>query len=187
LCGRENLWNLYQYDIPNKSIDTYYANPYSKCLCKRIEYIDRWAKPSPQSLVTATRFLEMADLVLKDCQNGRGRVTKVELFGERMSRKILLGLYFVGLEGFVEDDIEIGRGCRCCGSLGARSGRQAHVEEMVVTLQKIARLESAGVFGHRVIGACLGSCLCHARFGNTNSHKQVAALWGQIPELRTGK
>lgn len=50
----------------------------------------------------------MADLVLKNGQSGRGGVTKVELFGERMSGKILLGLYFVGLEGFVEDVIEIG-------------------------------------------------------------------------------
>jgi hypothetical protein len=156
----------------NESIDTYYANPYSKCLCERIEYIDRWAKPSPQSLVTVLRFFEMADLVLKDGQNGRGGVTKVELFGERVSGEILLGLYFVGLEGFLKNDIEIGRGCRRCGSLGARSGRQAHVEEMVVTLQTLGRLESAGVvgpwspIGNR--GAYLGSCLGYARFGNTN-------------------
>ena len=49
----------------------------------------------------------MADLVLKDGKNGHRGVTKVELFGERMCGKILLGLYFVGLEGFVKNDIEI--------------------------------------------------------------------------------
>lgn len=52
-------------------------------------------------------MLEIVDLVLKDGKNGLGGVTKVELFGERMSGKILLGLYFVGLEGFVKNDIEI--------------------------------------------------------------------------------
>ena len=53
------------------------------------------------------------DLVLKYGQNVRGRVACSELAGERMGDEIFFGLYFIFLEGFVKNDIEIGRGyCR---------------------------------------------------------------------------
>jgi hypothetical protein len=40
------------------------------------------------------------DLVLKHCQNIRRRVASLELAGERMSNKILLGLYLYALRAF---------------------------------------------------------------------------------------
>jgi hypothetical protein len=49
-----------------------------------------------------------------------------------MSGKILFGLYFICLEGFFKNDIEIGRGCCRCGILRARGGRLTHVEGIVV-------------------------------------------------------
>ena len=61
-----------------------------------------------QSLVGAPRQTELVDLVLKYIQNGRRRVTSLKLGGERMSGKILFGLFIVSFEGFFEDTSEIG-------------------------------------------------------------------------------
>ena len=87
----------------------YQADPLAKCLRKRIEYVDRWIKPSPQSLIASLRFLELMDLVLEYGQNVRGRIACLELGDKRVSDEILLGLCFVGLEGFLKNHVEIGR------------------------------------------------------------------------------
>ena len=113
----------------------YQGTPLSKYLSKRIQYVNRRVKPSPQPLVTAPRLLKLVDLVLKYGQNGCGRVTRLELAGERMSGKILFGLYFICLESFFKNDIEIGRG----RILRARGGRLIHVGEMVMMLVKGAK------------------------------------------------
>ena len=113
-------------------MDIYQANPLAKCRRKRIEYVDRWFDPSPQSLIAALRFLELMDLILKYGQNSCGRVRCLELVSEWVRDKILLGLCFISLEGFFKNDIEIGRGRYGGGNLGARL---THIEEMVVTLQ----------------------------------------------------
>src|SRR6266702_4496581 len=145
LGRRENLSNRYQCEIPKRLIDMYQVNPFAKCRRKRIQYVDSWVKPSPQSLITAPGLLEPVDLVLKYGQNSRGRVACLELAGERMSDKILLSLCLICIEGFFKDDCEIGRGCCRCGILRhrARSGRLTLVEETAVTLRKIG-LESDG-------------------------------------------
>jgi hypothetical protein len=103
--------------------DMYQANPLANCGGKRIEYIDCGVKPSPQSLITPPRLLKLVDLLLKYGQNGRRRVAPLELARERMSKKILLRIYFVCLECFFEYDIEIGRGRCRCGILGHRARR----------------------------------------------------------------
>jgi hypothetical protein len=46
----------------------------------------------------------------------------LELAGERMSDKILLGLCFICVEGFLKNEVEIGRGYCRCGIFRARSG-----------------------------------------------------------------
>ena len=81
-------------------------------------------------------MLELVDLVLKYGQNVRGRVACLKLAGERMSGEILFGLCFICFEGFFKNDIEMGRGYGRWGSLRARL---THVEEMVVTLQKMGK------------------------------------------------
>ena len=118
-------------DIPNCSNDVYHSNSLAKGRRKRIEYVDRWVKPSPQPLITTTRVLKPVDLISKYGQNSCGRVTCLKLAGERMSGKILFGLDFICLNSFFKNEIEIGRGCHRCGSLRARSGRLTHVDEMV--------------------------------------------------------
>ncbi len=101
-----------------------------------------------QSLVAGPRLFELVDLDLKYGQNGRGRVAWLELGGERMSGEILFSLFFICLEGFFKDDIETGRGCFRCGSLGGRartrSRRLTHAEGIVVAwrMRSMTRLES---------------------------------------------
>ena len=113
----------------------YQANPLAKYLRKRIEYVDRRVKPSPQPLVTVPRLLKLVDLALKYGQNGCGRVACLELAGERMSDKILFGLYFICLDGFFKYDLEIGT----ARMLRARGRRLTHVGDMVIMLVKGAR------------------------------------------------
>ena len=114
LGRRENLPNRYQCDIPNISAITCHANPQANCLRKCIQHIDRRVKPSPQSLISDPRLLELVDLVLKYGQNVRGGVACSELAGERMGDEIFFGFFFICVEGFVKNGIEIGRGyCRC--------------------------------------------------------------------------
>src|SRR6266404_5136410 len=103
LSGGINLLNQYQCDITNRPISTYKANC-TECRRKCAQYVDGWVKPSPQSLLTAPSLLELVDLVLKYCENGGGRFACLELYSERMRDKILLCLYFIRLEGLVEND-----------------------------------------------------------------------------------
>ncbi len=143
---REYLPNRYQNEIFERLIDIHQTNPFGKCLRKCIQYVDRWVKPFVQSLVAAPGLFELVNLDLKYSQNGRGRVAWMELGGERMSGEILFSLFFICLEGFFKDDIETGRGCFRCGSLGgrARSRRLTHAEGIVVTwrMRSMTRLES---------------------------------------------
>ena len=147
---RKNLWNRYLHEIPDRSIDIYQANPLAKCRGKRIQYVDRWVKPFLQLLIAALRFPELVDLVLEYSYNGCGRVAFLQLGGERMSDKILFGLFCIFLEGFFENGVEIGRGfCRCRGlRYRARSGRLIHAEWMVL-MRQMRGSESLSVLGSR--------------------------------------
>ena len=111
-------------------MDIYQSNPFAKCIRKCVQYVDRWVKPSLQPFVAAPRLVELVYLALKYGENGRRRVTCLELGSERMSGEILSGLFFILFEGFFEDYFEIGSGCcryRRPGG-GARSGRLTHDE-----------------------------------------------------------
>src|SRR6266404_2153432 len=112
LSGGINLSNQCQCDIINGPIDTCQANPCTECRRKCEQYVDRWVKPSPQSLLAASSLLELVDLVLKYGENGGGRFACLELYSERMRDKILLCLYFIRLEGLFKNPIKAGR--RCC-------------------------------------------------------------------------
>lgn len=72
-----------------------------------MENVNRWIKPSLQPFIAAPRLVELVYLALKYVENGRGRVTCLELGGERMCGEILFSLFLIFLEGFLEDYIEI--------------------------------------------------------------------------------
>jgi hypothetical protein len=89
---------------------TYQSNPLAKYPRKRIENVDVGFEPSPQSLISAPRLLELADLVLKYGQNVCGRVACSELASERMRGKILFGLCFICFEGFSKTTLKLEEG-----------------------------------------------------------------------------
>ena len=50
---------------------------------------------------------------MKDIENISGRVAVLELGGEGVGKEIVLRTLFVGFQGIVEDELEIGRGGDC--------------------------------------------------------------------------
>lgn len=128
LGGREKLSNRCLHEMPNRSINTYHANPLTKRRRKRVQHVDRWAKPPLHSLIAVMRSPELVDLVLEYSHESSGRVACFQLCGERMSCKILFCLFCICFEGFIKNGIEVGRGCRSHRGLEhrARSGRLTH-------------------------------------------------------------
>ena len=84
-----------QSEIDDRSTDIHQANPFAKCLRKRVQHVDRRAEPSVQSFVASPGLVELVDLTLKYGQNGRRRVARLELGGERMSDEILFSLFCI--------------------------------------------------------------------------------------------
>ena len=97
-----------QNEIDDRSTDIHQANPFAKCLRKRLQDVDRRAKPSVQSLVAAPGLAELFDLFLKYDQDCCGRVALSEFGCERVSGEILFSLFLIQLFGLFEDDLEIG-------------------------------------------------------------------------------
>ena len=51
--------------------------------------------------------MEMLYLLLKHGENGAGRLAGLELGCERMGKKVLLCLLFVGFQGITESELEV--------------------------------------------------------------------------------
>jgi hypothetical protein len=47
-------------------------------------------------------------LLLKDGENGGGRVARLKLGGKWMGKQILLCAFFVRIQGIIDDELEIG-------------------------------------------------------------------------------
>lgn len=52
--------------------------------------------------------MESLDLLMNDSENGAGGVAALELGDEWMHKKIVLCAPFVGLQGIIENQVEIG-------------------------------------------------------------------------------
>ena len=63
-------------------------------------------------------LIELLYLVLKDGQNGSEGVAAVQLSGKWMCEEVLFRMFFVRLEGGMEDGLKIGKGS------GLGSGRR---------------------------------------------------------------
>jgi hypothetical protein len=79
---------------------TYQANTLSKSLRKDVQDSHGWVKPFCQLIVI---FLESLDLLMNEGENGAGRGTVLELSNKWMGKEIVIGTFFVGLQGIVED------------------------------------------------------------------------------------
>ena len=65
-------------------------------------------EPFGPSIIDTQRLIESLYLLVKDIENFAGRVAVLELGSERMNKEILLRTLFVGFQGIVEDELEIG-------------------------------------------------------------------------------
>ena len=79
-------------------VETYQTDAAGNSSRKCVEDVDSWAQPLGQSLVVAVRFVKFSHLVFKDGEYGISRVAILQLRGERMGERVLLGLFLVGLE-----------------------------------------------------------------------------------------
>ena len=78
----------------------YQANTLSKSFGKDVQDSHGWVKPFCQSIVVSPESL---DLLVNEGENGAGRGTVLELSDKWMRKKIVLGAFFVGLQGIVEN------------------------------------------------------------------------------------
>ena len=73
---------------------------------KRAEDVHGWAQPLRQPVIATVRFVKFLNLNLKDGEYGSSRITILQLGGERMREKVLLGLLLVGLQRCLENCLE---------------------------------------------------------------------------------
>ena len=79
--------------------ETYQANTLSKSFGKGVQDSHGWVNPSCQPIVVS---LEPLELLMNEGENGAGRGTVLELDDKWMCKEIVLGTFFVGLQGIVE-------------------------------------------------------------------------------------
>ena len=80
--------------------ETYQANTLSKSFGKDVQDSHGWVKPFCQSIVIS---LESLDLLVDEGENGAGGGTVLELSDKWMGKDIVLGTFFVCLQGIVEN------------------------------------------------------------------------------------
>ena len=85
--------------------EAYQANTLSKSFGKGVQDSHGWVNPFCEPIVVC---LEPLDLLMNEGENGAGRGTVLELGGKWMGKEIVLGTFFVGLQGIVENKLEIG-------------------------------------------------------------------------------
>jgi hypothetical protein len=80
--------------------EAYQANTLPKSFGKGVQDSHGWVKPLCEPIVVC---LEPLDLLMNEGENGAGRGTVLELDGKWMYKEIVLGTFFVGLQGIVEN------------------------------------------------------------------------------------
>ena len=78
----------------------YQANTLSKSFRKGLQDFHGWVEPSCEPIVVS---LESLDLLMNEVENGAGRGTVLELGDKRMCKEIVLGTFFVSVQGIVEN------------------------------------------------------------------------------------
>ena len=80
-------------------LGVYQANTLSKSIRQRVQDFHGWVEPFCQPIVAS---LVSLDLVMHEGENGAGRVTGLELDDEWMGKEVVLGTFFVGVQGIIE-------------------------------------------------------------------------------------
>jgi len=69
--------------------------------------VGRSVKPFCQPIIAGRRLIALFYLSLKYGENGAWRLTGLKLGGEWKSKKVVLGLHFVGFQGIVGKKFEV--------------------------------------------------------------------------------
>ena len=80
--------------------NAYQANTLSKSFGKGVQDSHGWVEPFCQSVVVSRESL---DLLTNEGENGAGGGTVLELDDKWMGKEIVLGTFFVGVQGIVEN------------------------------------------------------------------------------------
>ena len=86
LRGREYLFHIYQISDKNLRLGAYQANTLSKRVTEGIEDVYSRIKPLGPSIIAISGLIYPLYLLLKDVENGGGRVAGLELGGEWMGK-----------------------------------------------------------------------------------------------------
>ena len=80
--------------------EAYQANTLSNRFRKGVQDSHGWVKPFYQPLVVS---LESLYLLVNERENGAGRGTVLKLDDKWMCKEIVLGTFFVGVQGIIEN------------------------------------------------------------------------------------
>ena len=87
---------------------TYQTDAFSEGFRERIEHINGRVQPFCQPSIAILRSIELLDLLLKHNENTAGRVAGLELGGEWVGKKVLLGASLICFQGIIEYWLEVG-------------------------------------------------------------------------------
>ena len=87
-------------------VNTYQTDTTGNSGRKCVKDVHGWAQPLGQSLIATVRFVKFSNLILKDGEDGVGRVASLQLGGERMFDKVFLRLLLVGLDRSFKNSLE---------------------------------------------------------------------------------
>ena len=82
--------------------EAYQANTLSKSFRKGMQDSYGWVKPFCQPIVVFRKSLDFK-LLMNEGENGAGRGTISELDDKWMRKEIVLGTFFVSLQGIIEN------------------------------------------------------------------------------------
>ena len=85
--------------------EAYQANTLSKSFRKSVQDSHGWINPFCEPIIIS---LESLNLLMNEGENGAGGGTGLELDGKWMCKEIVLGTFVVGVQGIVENYLEIG-------------------------------------------------------------------------------
>jgi hypothetical protein len=85
--------------------EAYQAYTLSKSFRKSVQDSHGWINPFCEPIIIS---LESLNLLMNEGENGAGGGTGLELDGKWMCKEIVLGTFVVGVQGIVENYLEIG-------------------------------------------------------------------------------
>jgi hypothetical protein len=81
----------------------YQVKTQSNCFRKSIDDIHSWVEPFCQPFVGSLGQVESMDLLMKDGENGAGRVASLQLGGKWVREEIVFCYVSVCLQGIIKD------------------------------------------------------------------------------------